>query len=75
MEGYTNAIGDDEDVAQGSLEPGLVGQEGWTWEMIEKERQRGMKIAEHMLGMDELKEEFTGNSKPALGIYRDFLWP
>ncbi|RFU28926.1 hypothetical protein B7463_g7413, partial [Scytalidium lignicola] len=46
----------------------------WSWEMIEAERQRGMKIAALMAGLDQLKEEFTGDSKPALGEYRDLLW-
>ncbi len=57
-----------------SLEPAWVGQEGWTCEMVEKERKRGMEIAEHMPRMDNLTEEFTQNAKPALGMYWDSLW-
>ena len=42
--------------------------------MVEKEKKRGMEIAEHMLGMGKLREEFTGNAKPALGVYRYLVW-
>jgi hypothetical protein len=57
-----------------SLLPSQADAKAWTWEMVEKERQRGMEIGELMAGMDRLKEEFTGDSKPALGAYRDLLW-
>lgn len=63
-----------DDLLVSSLGPSQVGAQEWTWELVEKERQRGMKIAEHMAGLDELKEEFTGDTKPALGVYRDLLW-
>ena len=41
----------------------------WTWERVEKERQRGMKIAELYNGLDMLNEEFTGDERPVLGMY------
>ena len=63
-----------DDVLQSSLTPTEDGSKGWTWDMVEKERQRGMKIAQLMADMDQLKGEFTGDSKPALGAYRDLLW-
>jgi hypothetical protein len=63
-----------DEVLQSSLTPTKDGSKGWTWEMIEKERQRGMEIAKLMGDMDQLKDEFTGNSKPVLGEYRDLLW-
>jgi hypothetical protein len=63
-----------DEVIQSSLTPTEEDEKGWTWDMIEKERQRGMKIAKLMGDMDQLKGEFTGDSKPALGEYRDFLW-
>jgi hypothetical protein len=75
MEGLTDISKESVwDFLDESLEPAQVGQERWTWGMVEKERKRGMEIAEHMLGMDKLREEFTGNAKPALGAYRDLLW-
>lgn len=63
-----------DDLLDSSLSPSQVGAKEWTWEMVEKERLRGMEIAKCMAGLDKLKEEFTGDSKPALGAYRDFLW-
>lgn len=56
-----------------SLTPEQEAPGEWTWEMIEAERQRGMKIASLMGGLDQIKEEFTGDSKPALGSYRDLF--
>lgn len=41
----------------------------WTWERVERERQRGMKIAELYNGLDMLHEEFTGDMHPVLGRY------
>lgn len=41
----------------------------WTWERVERERQRGMKIAELYNGLDMLHEEFTGDEHPVLGRY------
>ena len=61
-------------VLQSSLSPTNDGSKGWTWEMIEKERQQGMKIVDHFGNLDQLKGAFTGDSKPALGAYRDLLW-
>jgi len=63
-----------DDLLDSSLNPSQVGNSGWTWEMVEKERQRGMKIAKLMAGLDQLNEEFTGDTKPALGAYRDLWW-
>jgi hypothetical protein len=63
-----------DEVLQSSLTPTEEGLKSWTWEMIEKERQRGMKIAKLIADLDQLKGEFTGHSKPAFGEYRDFLW-
>ena len=44
-----------------------VQEESWTWERIEEERARGMKIAVHMAELDALQGEFTAGSRPALG--------
>ncbi|KAL1999512.1 hypothetical protein VTN02DRAFT_4421 [Thermoascus thermophilus] len=48
------------------------GQEEWTWERIETERQRGMEIANRLMELDRLHGEFTGEAD-ALGMQRD-LW-
>lgn len=46
-----------------------VGTDEWTWDRVEKERQRGMKIAELYNSMELLHEEFTGDERPVLGRY------
>ncbi len=43
--------------------------EEWTWERVEKERQRGMKIAELYNSLEILNEEFTADERPVLGRY------
>jgi len=63
-----------DEILQSSLTPTEDGEGGWTWDLVEKERKRGMKIAKHMGELDALKTEFTGDSKPALGVYRDLLF-
>jgi hypothetical protein len=44
------------------------------WRDIEKEKLRGMKIAEHFAALDELHHEFTGENRPALGIYSELFF-
>ncbi|KAJ9666131.1 hypothetical protein H2201_003809 [Coniosporium apollinis] len=46
----------------------------WTWEKVEAERVRGMKLAELFAGLDGLHEEFTGGRDGVLGEYPDLLW-
>ena len=41
----------------------------WSWDRVEKERQRGMKIAELYNSLDMLNEDFTGDERPVLGRY------
>ncbi len=67
--------------APGSLSSDTVGEvlpaslaasfttDRWDWERIEKERQRGLGIAQLWNGLDALNDEFTGEEKPALGYY------
>lgn len=57
------------EVLAGSLtaNDSVVGE--WTWERVEKERRRGMKIAEMYNGLDMLNEEFTADQCPALATY------
>ena len=53
-----------------SLEPKIEKEEGgWTWEAVEKERIRGMELAQHMGALDGLDLEFTGGNSMALGRY------
>lgn len=49
--------------------------EGWTWEVMEKERQRGLKIAEHFAALDTLHNVFVEKvGGDALGVFTDLLW-
>lgn len=41
----------------------------WTWEKIEEERKRGLKIAHMFNGLDALNAEFAYDGKPVLGRY------
>ena len=43
--------------------------EEWTWDRVEKERQRGLKLAELYNGLDMVNDEFTGEEGPVLGRY------
>jgi hypothetical protein len=39
----------------------------WDWARVERERARGMEVAEHMAGLDALMAEFPGDGAPVLG--------
>jgi hypothetical protein len=41
--------------------------EVWDWARVERERSRGMEVAEHMAGLDALMAEFPGDGTPVLG--------
>lgn len=45
------------------------GDREWTWERVEEERLRGLKIAQMFNGLDILNEEFIYEGKPVLGRY------
>jgi hypothetical protein len=46
----------------------------WTWEKIEAERLRGLRLAEMFAGLDDLHNEFDGGEHGALGEFADMLW-
>ena len=56
-----------DEVMAASLTASLAEPDAWTWERVEKERQRGMKIAELYNGLDALNGEFTGDGQAVLG--------
>ena len=58
--------------ANGTIEHNLEDLNGvWDWTRIEEERLRGLKMAETFAKLDTLNEEFTGEERPALGLYTD----
>jgi hypothetical protein len=69
LAGSASTSEDFEDLIRESIIPQQDVEKAWTWDMVEKERARGMEMARLMAGLDGLKMEYTGNSKPALGVY------
>lgn len=57
------------EVMAASLAAKDAGGKDWTWERVEEERKRGMKIAELYNSLDKLNDEFTGGQMPVLGQY------
>ncbi|KAI9775864.1 MAG: hypothetical protein M1839_000738 [Geoglossum umbratile] len=58
-----------ETVIEESLVPELGGEGEWDWARMERERRRGMLLAEKLLALDGLHAEFTGEEEMALGEY------
>jgi len=72
MSGKTPTSNGVVDAAESAAMNGSAGNgDEWDWKRIEAENARGMKWAEHFMALDGLYGEFTGEEKPALGIYRD----
>ena len=46
-----------------------AGDGEWTWERVEEERKRGLRIAGMFNGLHELNDEFNYEGKPVLGRY------
>ena len=57
------------EIMAASLTTGFGESDEWTWERVENERKRGMRIAELYQGLEALSEEFTGENMPVLGQY------
>ena len=57
------------EIMAASLTAGLDESKEWTWERVEKERKRGMRIAELYEGLEALSEEFSSQNVSVLGRY------
>lgn len=44
------------------------------WRDVERERLRGMQVVEHFAALEGLHYEYTGEDKPALGVYSELLF-
>lgn len=60
--------------ADSEQEKPASGEEEWDWKRIEAENARGLKLAQNFGALEGLHEQFTGENRPALGVYREFLW-
>jgi hypothetical protein len=54
--------------------PKPVKAEEWNWDVIEKERLRGLEVAQKFAEMDGMHEYFDGGKDGALGEYADLLF-
>lgn len=63
-EGEESGVADD-------ILPASVTAEDWTWDVIEKERRRGLRFAEMFTQVDGLHDTFDGGRNGALGSYFD----
>lgn len=62
--------GNAEDVVVASLKAAVGSEkEEWTWERVEGERKRGLRIAEMWSALDGLNGEFKGDGEVVLGRY------
>jgi hypothetical protein len=59
--------------ANGVLPKSVEGTE-WTWDIIEAERQRGLKVAESYAAMDSMHNYFDGGKNGVLGEFPDLLF-
>ena len=62
--------GNAEDVVVASLKADVENEKGeWTWEKVEEERKRGLKIADMWGALEGLNGEFAGDGGVVLGRY------
>ncbi|KAH3982390.1 hypothetical protein HBH70_019670 [Parastagonospora nodorum] len=54
--------------------PQQVSADEWNWDVIEKERLRGLEVAQKFADMDGMHEYFDGGKDGALGEYADLLF-
>lgn len=62
--------GEDSGVAHDIL-PASVTADEWNWDVIEKERRRGLRLAEMFTQLDGLHDTFDGGRNGVLGTYFD----
>lgn len=60
--------------ANGDILPDTVKADEWTWDVIEKERLRGLAVAQKFADMEGLHESFDGGREGALGEFSDLIF-
>lgn len=63
----------DSSAKEADILPRTLSAEDWTWDAIEAERLKGLKIAEHFAAMDGMHGFFDGGKDGALGEFADLL--
>jgi len=70
--------GDEADMDSGIDSDGVLPEESivdeWNWDVIERERRRGLKFAEAYAELDGLVDVWDGGAEGVLGEYPDLLW-
>ncbi|KAL8704542.1 MAG: hypothetical protein Q9225_008081, partial [Loekoesia sp. 1 TL-2023] len=61
-----------EDLIDAALNLRPTGNEEWDWDRVDRERLRGMEIAEAWSRTERLEDGFLGEEREALGRYWDF---
>ncbi|KAI4662965.1 uncharacterized protein J4E79_004277 [Alternaria viburni] len=69
QEATTEEQGPNDDVL-----PKAVEAKDWNWDVIEAERLRGLKVAEHFAAMDGIHDFFDGGKEGVLGEFADLLY-
>lgn len=54
--------------------PQAIQAEDWNWDVIEAERQRGLKVASRFAEMDGMHNYFDGGRNGVLGEYADLFY-
>ncbi|USP80831.1 hypothetical protein yc1106_08105 [Curvularia clavata] len=76
-EGWVYEGGDvkeDAEAIEESTLPREINPEEWNWDVIEKERRRGLVVAEKFAGLEGMHGYFDGGEGGVLGEYADLLW-
>lgn len=59
----------DADVVMDATLDSISEPDSWDWKRVEAERIRGMQTAIFMAGLDQLDQEFSGDTQNALGHF------
>ncbi|KAF2818489.1 hypothetical protein CC86DRAFT_156266 [Ophiobolus disseminans] len=72
--GATEGNGHANGHAHGDVMPDAIKAEEWNWDVIEKQRLRGLQVAQKFAEMDGMHEFFDGGKEGALGEFADLLF-
>jgi hypothetical protein len=73
-EGWVYEEKEGDEHAGNEVLPEPVRPDQWNWNVIERERRRGLVVAQKFAEMDGMHDFFEGGREGALGEYADLLW-